>query len=67
MLSVALEQQPHEDFSERVMDRVAAVATVMEFALLLGAAPLSWVTSAQGANDEEDRNDDDDDDDDDSA
>ena len=70
LLSVALEQRPRDDMSERIMSRVAAMETVMEFARLLGAAPFHWLTLAPDVepdvepDDESDDDNDDDDDDD---
>ena len=43
LLSVALEQRPRDDVQERVMSRVAAVTTAMEFARLIFVAPFQWI------------------------
>ena len=48
LLHVALDRQPSSDLSERVVDRVAAVATVTEFMRLLTAAPFSWLATELG-------------------
>lgn len=46
LLRVALEQGPKDDVQERVMTRVAAATTVMEFARLLFVAPVQWIFDA---------------------
>lgn len=43
LLRVALEQGPRDDVQERVMNRVAAATTVMEFARLIFVAPVQWI------------------------
>ncbi len=43
LLSVALEQKPKDDFQDRVMSRVAAVTTAIEFARLVTVAPVQWI------------------------
>ena len=48
LLHVALDRQPSSDLSERVVGRVAAVATVTEFVRLLTAAPFSWLAAELG-------------------
>ena len=48
LLSVALEQQPRDDVSERVMSRVALMDTLMEFARLVVAAPVQGLLAHQG-------------------
>ena len=52
LLSVALETKPPDDFSDRVMARVAAVTTAMEFVRLVGAAPLAWLVEPAEPEDE---------------
>ena len=60
LLSVALEQQPRDDVSERVMSRVALMDTLMEFARLVVAAPIQGLVSHQRAPSEYDDEHDDD-------
>lgn len=43
LLRVALEQVPRDDVQERVMSRVAAATTAMEFARLIFVAPVQWI------------------------
>jgi hypothetical protein len=40
------------------MGRVAALTTMVEFARMLGATPIDWITQGSGANDKTDPNDD---------
>lgn len=40
LLSVALDQRPKDDLQERVMDRLAAITTVIELARLIFIAPV---------------------------
>lgn len=54
LLSVALEQQPRDDVSERVMNRVALMDTLMEFARLIATAPLQGLVSHQHSDEDED-------------
>lgn len=55
LLQVALDRGPRDDVQERVMDRVATAATVMEFARLLFVAPVQWILDdhLRGPADEE--------------
>lgn len=62
LLSVALEQQPRDDVSERVMSRVALMDTLMEFARLVVSAPVQGLVSHQrhpGTHDEDEHDHDD--------
>jgi len=49
LLQVALDQRPRDDIAERVMDRVAAMDTMVELARLIGVAPLHWLIHAEDA------------------
>ena len=63
LLSAALEQQPRDDLSERVMSRVALMDTVVEFVRLVGSAPFHWLADmAQGDEAQDDGADADEDD-----
>lgn len=50
LLDVALDERPRDDVAERVMDRVAAMDTLVELARLFGVAPLHWLRPEQGAD-----------------
>ncbi|HYQ29869.1 MAG TPA: hypothetical protein VER04_21720 [Polyangiaceae bacterium] len=43
LLLIALDEKPPPGLPERVMARVAALTTIVEFARMLGAAPLDWL------------------------
>ena len=60
LLSVALEQKPKDDLQDRVMSRVAAVTTAIEFARLITVAPVQWIIDGhlRGEAPEEDDDDD---------
>lgn len=44
LLLIALDEKPPPGLPDRVMARVAALTTIVEFARLLGAAPIDWIT-----------------------
>ena len=44
LLLIALDEKPPPGLPERVMARVAALTTIVEFARMLGAAPFDWLT-----------------------
>ncbi|MCB9701851.1 MAG: hypothetical protein H6711_08165 [Myxococcales bacterium] len=56
LLSVALEQRPRDDVQDRVMQRVALMATATEFARLIFVAPvqglLNNAATASGAGED---------------
>lgn len=43
LLLIALDEKPPSNLPERVMARIAMLTTIVEFARLLGAAPLAWL------------------------
>ena len=47
LLRVALDQAPHDDVQDRVMDRVAVSTTVVELARLVFVAPWHWLAAAE--------------------
>ncbi|MET0793862.1 MAG: hypothetical protein ABW061_20250 [Polyangiaceae bacterium] len=44
LLLIALDEKPPPGLPDRVMARVAALTTMVEFARMLGAAPIDWIT-----------------------
>ena len=44
LLLIALDEKPPPGLPDRVMARVAALTTIVEFARMLGAAPIDWIT-----------------------
>lgn len=52
LLRVALEQGPRDELQDRVMDRMAVSATVMEFARLVFVAPVHWLFAGEEAGDD---------------
>lgn len=47
LLQVALDERPHDDVAQRVMDRVAAMDTLIELFRLVGVAPIHWLLDAE--------------------
>lgn len=54
LLLIALDEKPPPGLPERVMARVAALTTIVEFARMLGAAPLDWLTRRTEGSDPND-------------
>lgn len=54
---IALDEKPPPGLPDRVMARVAALTTMVEFARMLGAAPIDWITQGSGSSDKTDPND----------
>ena len=40
---IALDEKPPPGLPDKVMARVAALTTMVEFARMLGAAPIDWI------------------------
>ncbi len=54
---IALDEKPPPGLPDRVMARVAALTTMVEFARMLGAAPIDWITQGSGTADKSGPND----------
>ena len=54
LLLIALDEKPPPGLPERVMARVAALTTIVEFARMLGAAPFDWLTRRTEGSDPND-------------
>ena len=54
LLLIALDEKPPPGLPDRVMARVAALTTIVEFARMLGAAPIDWITQRNEGNDPND-------------
>ncbi len=54
LLLIALDEKPPPGLPDRVMARVAALTTIVEFARLLGAAPIDWITQRTERSDTND-------------
>lgn len=54
LLSAVLDQPPPEDLADRVVNRLALVETVVEFARLFGLAPASLASDAVRPDEEDD-------------
>jgi hypothetical protein len=57
LLLIALDEKPPPGLPDRVMARVAALTTIVEFARMLGAAPIDWITQSDAHPDKTDPND----------
>jgi hypothetical protein len=44
LLLIALDEKPPPGLPDKVMARVAMLTTIVEFARMIGAAPLDWLT-----------------------
>jgi hypothetical protein len=44
LLLIALDEKPPPGLPDKVMARVAMLTTMVEFARMIGAAPLDWLT-----------------------
>ena len=51
LLLIALDEKPPPGLPDRVMARVAALTTIVEFARMLGAAPIDWITQRSDRSD----------------
>jgi len=54
LLLIALDEKPPPGLPDRVMARVAALTTIVEFARMLGAAPIDWITQRTERSDPND-------------
>ena len=54
LLLIALDEKPPPGLPDRVMARVAALTTIVEFARMLGAAPIDWLTQRPPRSDSND-------------
>lgn len=54
LLRVALEQGPRDDVQDRVMTRMAATTTLMEFARLVFVAPFHWLAAPRAEETDDD-------------
>ena len=54
LLLIALDEKPPPGLPDRVMARVAALTTIVEFARMLGAAPIDWITRRTEGSDPND-------------
>ena len=54
LLLIALDEKPPPGLPDRVMARVAALTTIVEFARMLGAAPIDWLTQRTERSDPND-------------
>ena len=54
LLLIALDEKPPPGLPDRVMARVAALTTIVEFARMLGAAPIDWITQRTDRSDPND-------------
>lgn len=54
LLLIALDEKPPPGLPDRVMARVAALTTIVEFARMLGAAPIDWLTQRTEGSDPND-------------
>ena len=54
LLLIALDEKPPPGLPDRVMARVAALTTIIEFARMLGAAPIDWLTQRTKESDPND-------------
>jgi hypothetical protein len=54
LLLIALDEKPPPGLPDRVMARVAALTTIVEFARMLGAAPIDWITQRTERSDRDD-------------
>ncbi len=54
LLLIALAATPPPGLPARVMARVAALTTIVEFARMLGAAPIDWITRRTEGSDPND-------------
>ena len=57
LLLIALDEKPPPNLPDRVMARVAALTTIVEFARMLGAAPIDWITQKTDRSDRDDPDD----------
>ncbi len=57
LLLIALDEKPPPNLPDRVMARVAALTTMVEFARMLGAAPIDWITQGSAGRGKSDPND----------
>ena len=63
LLETALDDDPPDDLPDRITARIAAVKTTIEFARLIGIAPIdSWLYLDRNAEDAEDLDDEESDD-----
>ncbi|MEO8920691.1 MAG: hypothetical protein ABI488_24970 [Polyangiaceae bacterium] len=44
LLLIALDEKPPPGLPDKVMARVAMLTTMVEFARMIGAAPIDWLT-----------------------
>lgn len=54
LLLIALDEKPPPGLPDRVMARVAALTTMVEFARMLGAAPFDWIVQGKERSDSDD-------------
>jgi hypothetical protein len=54
LLLIALDEKPPPNLPDKVMARVAALTTMVEFARMLGAAPIDWITQRTERSDPDD-------------
>lgn len=54
LLLIALDEKPPPNLPDRVMARVAALTTMVEFARMLGAAPFDWILQRTEKSDSDD-------------
>ena len=54
LLLIALDEKPPPNLPDRVMARVAALTTIVEFVRMLGAAPLDWINQRPERSDPDD-------------
>ncbi|HEY8943173.1 MAG TPA: hypothetical protein VIM73_02875 [Polyangiaceae bacterium] len=54
LLLIALDEKPPPNLPDRVMARVAALTTMLEFARLLSAAPLDWLSQRRESSGSDD-------------
>ena len=57
LLLIALDEKPPPGLPDKVMARVAALTTMVEFARMLGAAPIDWIIQGSATTDKRDPND----------
>lgn len=57
LLLIALDEKPPPGLPDKVMARVAALTTMVEFARMLGAAPIDWIVQGSAGKSESDPND----------